>query len=183
MPNGIVPLFIVGSPRSGTTFLCSVPNAHPLIQLTNECRIFALLKDTLDVGSNRPDLLIRACHDRFSSFSRRTLGAWIERIYREELAMAAPIWEDKHSSYADSTVLSGRTGSIERLPRSGSCLRLIRELCRKPVSFTFIAIPATLPIRCCTSSGAGLSKMEYESGSNTLARSSNFLKRSRQTLS
>jgi hypothetical protein len=44
------PLFIVGSPRSGTTFLCSVLNAHPLIQLTNECRIFALLKDTLDAG-------------------------------------------------------------------------------------------------------------------------------------
>jgi Sulfotransferase family len=122
------PLFIVGSPRSGTTFLCSVLNAHPLIQLTNECRIFALLKDTLDVGSNRPDLLSSACCDCFSDFSRRTLGAWVERFYREELEISAPIWGDKHPSYADPTVLSGRTGSIERLPRSGSCLRLIREL-------------------------------------------------------
>jgi hypothetical protein len=104
------PLFIVGSPRSGTTFLCSVLNAHPLIQLTNECRIFALLKDTLDAGSNRPDLLSPACHDRFSSFSRRTLGAWVERFYREELEMTAPVWGDKHPSYADPTVLSGRTG-------------------------------------------------------------------------
>nr|WKF59576.1 hypothetical protein HUO10_004087 [Paraburkholderia busanensis] len=122
------PLFIVGSPRSGTTFLCSVLNVHPLIQLTNECRVFALLKDTLDVGSRRPDLLSVACRDRFNHFSRRTLGAWVERFYREELGLTAPIWGDKHPSYADPSVLSGRTGSIERLPRSGSCLRLIREL-------------------------------------------------------
>lgn len=122
------PLFIVGSPRSGTTFLCSVLNVHPLIQLTNECRVFALLKDTLEVGSYRPDLLSSACRERFNRFSRRTLGAWIERFYREELEMTAPIWGDKHPSYADPTVLSGRLGSIEHLPRSGSCLRLIREL-------------------------------------------------------
>ncbi|MFT4067018.1 sulfotransferase family protein [Paraburkholderia sp.] len=122
------PLFIVGSPRSGTTFLCSVLNVHPLIQLTNECRIFALLKHTLEVGAQRPDLLGVGCRERFSGFSRRTLGPWVERFYREELGVTAPIWGDKHPSYADPTVLSGRTGSIARQPRSGSCLRLIREL-------------------------------------------------------
>jgi hypothetical protein len=122
------PLFIVGSPRSGTTFLCSVLNAHPLIQLTNECRVFALLKDTLDAANKRPDLLSPICRERFSAFSQRTLGAWVERFYREELNITAPVWGDKHPSYADPTVLSGRTGSIERLPRSGSCLRVIREL-------------------------------------------------------
>jgi Sulfotransferase family len=122
------PLFVVGSPRSGTTFLRSVLNVHPLIQLTNECRIFALLKDTLEVGSHRPDLLSPACRDRFTRFSSRTLGPWVERFYREELEITAPIWGDKHPSYADPTVLSGRLGSVEHLPRSGSCLRLIREL-------------------------------------------------------
>lgn len=122
------PLFIVGSPRSGTTFFRSVLNAHPLIHLTNECRIFALLKEFLDVGCHRPDLLGESCRDAFSAFSRRTLGAWVERFYREELKLGAPIWGDKHPAYAAPTVLSGRTGSIERLPRSGSCLRLIREL-------------------------------------------------------
>ncbi|NML32815.1 sulfotransferase family protein [Paraburkholderia antibiotica] len=122
------PLFIVGSPRSGTTFLCSVLNAHPLIQLTNEGRVFTLLKDFLEVGCKRPDLLGESCRDRFTAFSRRTLGPWVERFYREELQLGAPIWGDKHPSYADPTVLSGRIGSIERLPRSGSCLHLIREL-------------------------------------------------------
>ncbi|HEX3378316.1 MAG TPA: sulfotransferase [Paraburkholderia sp.] len=122
------PLFVIGSPRSGTTFLCSVLNAHPLIQLTNECRVFALLKDFLEVGCQRPDLLGETSRERLCAFGRRTLGGWVERFYREELNFGAPIWGDKHPSYADPTVLSGRTGSIERLPRSGSCLRLIREL-------------------------------------------------------
>ncbi|HEY2020573.1 sulfotransferase [Paraburkholderia sp.] len=122
------PLFIVGSPRSGTTFLCSVLNVHPLIQLTNECRVFALLKHTLEIGAHRPDLLGAGYRERFSSFSRRTLGPWVERFYREELGLTAPIWGDKHPPYADPTLLSGRTGSIAREPHSGSCLRLIREL-------------------------------------------------------
>lgn len=51
------PLFLVGSPRSGTTCLCGVLNVRPLIQPTNECRVFARLKDTLKIGSNRPGLL------------------------------------------------------------------------------------------------------------------------------
>ena len=42
--------------------------------------------------------------------------------------MSAPIWGDKHPPYADPTILSGRIGAIERLPRSESCLRLIHEL-------------------------------------------------------
>jgi hypothetical protein len=121
------PLFIVGAPRSGTTFLCSLLNTHPLIQLTNESRIFMLFKEMLEVGGSRPDLLSTAHRERFIAFSRRTLGAWAERFYREELGVTAPIWGDKHPSYGDPAALSGRIGSIERLPRSGSCLRLIRE--------------------------------------------------------
>jgi hypothetical protein len=121
------PLFIVGAPRSGTTFLCSLLNTHPLIGLTNECRIFALLKNMLEVDSHRPDLLGVIHRDRLEAFGRRTLGAWVERYYREELSIDAPIWGDKHPAYGDPTILSGRTGSIERSPRSGSCLRLIRD--------------------------------------------------------
>jgi len=122
------PLFIVGAPRSGTTFLCSLLNEHPLIQLTNECRIFALLKESMEVSSRRADLLSQNHRETFIRFSNSTLGDWVERFYREGLDISAPIWGDKHPPYADPTILSGRRGSVERLPRSGSCLRLIREL-------------------------------------------------------
>jgi hypothetical protein len=121
------PLFIVGAPRSGTTFLCSLLNTHPQIELTNECRIFALLKSMLEVDAHRPDLLGAIHRDRLEAFGRRTLGIWVEQYYREELGIGAPIWGDKHPAYGDPTVLSGRIGAAERMPRSGSCLRLIRD--------------------------------------------------------
>ncbi len=121
------PLFIIGAPRSGTTFLCSTLNVHPSIHLTNECRIFALFKKMIDVDCHRPDLLSPSHRQRFEDFSRRTLGGWVERFYREELGVTAPIWGDKHPPYADPTILSGRMGSVARLPLSGSCLRFIRE--------------------------------------------------------
>jgi hypothetical protein len=122
------PLVIVGAPRSGTTFLCHTLNQHPDIELTNESRIFAFVKHLLDVQSDRPDLVDRGIQTRFETFMRRHSGLWIERFYREELGITAPIWGDKHPPYADPTILSGRDSAVPREPQSGSCLRLIRDI-------------------------------------------------------
>jgi hypothetical protein len=119
------PLFIIGAPRSGTTLLCHVLNHHPLIQLTNESRIFVWLKDLIEIRSGRPELIGRDFRRRFVKFVREGAGDWIERFYREGLGFTAPIWGDKHPPYADPAVLSRQKDIIERLPRSGSCLRLI----------------------------------------------------------
>ena len=84
-------------------------------------------KQMLEAESRRPDLLAAVYRDRLDAFGRRTLGAWVERFYREELGVDASIWGDRHPAYGDPTVLSGRAGSIEYMPRSGSCLRLIHD--------------------------------------------------------
>ncbi|HET9403350.1 MAG TPA: sulfotransferase [Burkholderiales bacterium] len=122
------PLVIIGAPRSGTTFLCHALNQHPDIELTNEGRIFALMKQILAVQEKRPDLLDRGIQASFEGFLRRHSGLWIERFYREELGITARIWGDKHPPYADPTLLSGRDGAAPSEPQSGSCLRLIRDL-------------------------------------------------------
>ena len=121
------PLFILGSPRSGTTFLCFALNQHPLIRLTNESRVFVLLKDLVEERCLRPDLLEPEYRDRFQHFIQQHAGAWVEQFYRESLGSATPIWGDKHTSYGDPAVLSGREGAAMVEPRSGSCLRLIRS--------------------------------------------------------
>lgn len=121
------PLFVVGAPRSGTTFFCHVLNQHPLVGLTNECRIFLLLKDMIEGRSLRPDLLDAGLQQRFVSFAKRNAGRWIERFYRESLGIDQPIWGDKHPSYGDPAALSGRWAGVMTEPRSGSCLRLIRD--------------------------------------------------------
>ena len=131
------PLVVIGAPRSGTTFLCHVLNEHPLIQLTNESRIFVLMKDLIEERSFRPHLIGRDFQERFSAFMRRNAGELVERFYRDGLQVTAPIWGDKHPPYADPAVLSGRKGAELRLPVSGSCLRLIRD-CLPSVKFIHI---------------------------------------------
>lgn len=121
------PVFVIGVPRSGTTFLCNALNQHPLIELTNESRVFVWLKDLVDTRSASPELIGSEIRQQFVDFVRESAGDWIEEFYRKGLGVTAPIWGDKHPPYADPSVLSRRGGSVERLPRSGSCLRLIRD--------------------------------------------------------
>jgi len=122
------PLWLVGAPRSGTTFLAAVLNRHPMITLTSEARLFVLLKNVIEVDCARPDLLEPEHTERFRSFLESRAAGLIEGYYREALGAKTPIWGDKHPPYADPTVLSGRDGARPRLPVSGSCLRLIRRL-------------------------------------------------------
>jgi hypothetical protein len=122
------PLFIIGAPRSGTTFLCHALNRHPLIQLTNECRIFVLLYHLMDVCAVRPDMIGEEYEHAFLAFMHKNAGALVERFYREALAITAPIWGDKHPPYADPCLLTGREGGQPNLPQAGSCLALIRRL-------------------------------------------------------
>lgn len=122
------PLIVIGAPRSGTTFLCHTLNQHPDIGLSNESRVFALMKQMLEAQRSRPDLLDPGVQAAFEAFLRERAGSWIEQFYRERLGVTARIWGDKHPPYADPTLLSGRDGAVAREPQSGSCLRLIREL-------------------------------------------------------
>ncbi|HUA77748.1 MAG TPA: sulfotransferase [Acetobacteraceae bacterium] len=122
------PLWIIGAPRSGTTFLTAVLNRHPMISLTNESRVFVLLKHILERACTQPEFLDVDQRERFTGFLKREAAGLIERYYREELGVVTPIWGDKHPPYADPTVLSGRVGARPLLPVSGSCLPLIREV-------------------------------------------------------
>ena len=88
--NGPQPLFVIGAPRSGTTFLCHILNQHPAIQLTNESRIFVLLKDLVEVRSKRPDLIGRDFRELFVDFLCSHAGSIVERFYRDSLGSTRP---------------------------------------------------------------------------------------------
>jgi hypothetical protein len=121
-------LWIVGAPRSGTTFLAALLNAHPQVTLTVEGRLFALLKQFVEVDCARPDLIDATHRERFTRFFKRNAGVLIERYYREALGIDTAIWGDKHPPYGDPALLSGRDGPWLREPASGSALRLIDEV-------------------------------------------------------
>jgi hypothetical protein len=119
-------LFIVGAPRSGTTFFTAVLNRHPLVQITNESRIFVLMQDMIELRARHSWLLETPYQERFAAYARRHAGAWVEGFYREALGITAPIWGDKHPHYADPEVLAGQARQFPKL-RIGSSLRLIRD--------------------------------------------------------
>lgn len=119
------PLFLLGAPRSGTTFLCHTLNQHPDIALTNESRIFVLIKDFLEDRCARADLLEPYFTPQLRAFARAHAGAWVETFYRQALGNRARIWGDTHTSYGDPSVLSGRHRGVMAEPCSGSCLELI----------------------------------------------------------
>lgn len=122
------PLWVIGAPRSGTTFLHAMLNHHPAVTVTNEGRLLALLKQVIEVDCARPDLVEPVHRDRFTGFLKREAGALIERYYRRELGVTTPIWGDKHPPYADPALLSGRCGSALVEPIQGSALPLIHEM-------------------------------------------------------
>jgi hypothetical protein len=128
------PLWVIGAPRSGTTFFGAMLDRHPEITLSNESRVFVWMKQAIEVDCARPDIIEPEHRERFTRFLKREGGGLIERYYREELGVKTRIWGDKHPPYSDPTLLSGREGTPEnqgarpREPRSGSALRLIREL-------------------------------------------------------
>jgi hypothetical protein len=119
---------VVGAPRSGTTFLAALLNAHPHITLTVEGRLLALIKQVIEVDCQRDDLVDVAHQERFIAFLKQEAAGLIERYYRDALGVATPIWGDKHPPYGDPALLSGRTGAALQRPISGSALRLIDEL-------------------------------------------------------
>ena len=131
------PLFIIGSPRSGTTFLVNILNQHPSIHISNETRIFTLLKDMIDFRSWCPGLLGPDYRAMFVNYARSHAGTWIENFYRNELAISEPIWGDKYPGYARIWGQKASPDAIQTVASESSqnhsgatpssCLRFIRE--------------------------------------------------------
>ena len=44
---GARPLFLIGSPRSGTTLLAKILNSHPRVLITNETAVFLQLDENI----------------------------------------------------------------------------------------------------------------------------------------
>jgi hypothetical protein len=94
------PFFIIGAPRSGTTYLHEVLNRHPEVFLTNETRVMIFVNRALNIlGGNRENLL--TYRGEFLDFLRRMMPPLIEAFYRELGAPEDSVWGDKYGNYAD----------------------------------------------------------------------------------
>jgi LPS sulfotransferase NodH len=102
------PIIVYGAPRSGTTYLQQVLNAHPQVFISHETRIFGWLYQALDVIPQDERFLVTN-REEFVERLRAELPGLVRDFYRD-LAPDARFWGDKNPHYADER---GNAGCLE----------------------------------------------------------------------
>jgi hypothetical protein len=106
------PIVVYGAPRSGTTYVQRILNAHPEVFISHESRVFAWLHHSLKVLA-QDDRMLLTHREIFVQHLRAEYPKVIRDFYRR-LAPEASQWGDKNPHYSD-------------LPNAG-CLDVIAEL-------------------------------------------------------
>jgi hypothetical protein len=91
------PVVIFGAPRSGTTYVNGILNAHPAVHITHETRLFVWAHLTLSTLNNEHVALTH--REEFKEYLRPELAGLIRRFYTR-LAPTASVWGDKNPHYA-----------------------------------------------------------------------------------
>ena len=139
---GARPLFLIGAPRSGTTILSNLLNAHAEVLLTNETAVFVQLDAVIEkrwlcaqagvplVGAYR-DLWAGNLRER----SKRLIESYYERIAAHENRVSVRYWGEKH-------------------PHLHTCLHYVSELF--PDAFYIYAVRDPRDVACSMAQMSGV---------------------------
>jgi Sulfotransferase family len=117
------PVVIYGAPRSGTTYLAALLNAHPEVHITNEVRLWVWAHRAL-AGLDHPQALY-SLREEFAGHVRRELPELIRGFYREHWPQAR-VWGDKNPHYASAQHL-GVLETIVQLHPGAKFIHVIRD--------------------------------------------------------
>jgi Sulfotransferase family len=120
------PFWVIGAPRSGTTFLARVLDHHPEIFLTNETRVMLLFSRMLNQWVNARRLLATSREEVIESLWRH-VPSLVEQIYWDLGARPGQRWGDKYPQYADGDQDPEALGTIDRLFPAGQYVHIIRD--------------------------------------------------------
>lgn len=120
------PVFIIGPPRSGSTFFAALLNAHPDIFITGETR--AMVYVSRMIGSMLQDpWCIAGAREQFVPIARRHARQMVLDFYRELNAMDARRWGDKFPHYADPDVAPSCLEAMDDLFPAAQFICLVRD--------------------------------------------------------
>lgn len=117
------PIIVYGAPRSGTTYLEQILNAHPAIFISHETRVFAWLHGALNLTENH--LLVANDRDVFVEHLRAVFPQVMRDFYRR-LAPGVRYWGDKNPHYADPRV-AGSLDLVAELFPGSLFIHIIRD--------------------------------------------------------
>ena len=131
---GARPLFLIGAPRSGTTILSNLLNAHAEVLLTNETAVFLQLNAVIEkrglcalagipFGRAYRELWAENLRER----SKRLIESYYERIAAHERRESIKYWGEKH-------------------PHLHTCLHYVSEL--YPDAFYIYAVRDPRDVAC-----------------------------------
>ena len=120
------PFWVIGAPRSGTTFLARALDHHPGIFLTNETRVMLLFSRMLNRWVDARRLLATSREDVVESLWRQIPGL-VEGIYRDLGAKPGQRWGDKYPQYADGDLEPEALATIDRLFPTSQYVHIIRD--------------------------------------------------------
>lgn len=95
------PFWIVGAPRSGTTFLVRVLENHPKLFITAETRVMTFVSNIVHEASLSEELL-GFKRQVFRNRLKRDLPGVIRHFYEDLGATSGQRWGDKYPHYADA---------------------------------------------------------------------------------
>ncbi|CAN5223406.1 hypothetical protein BH11PLA2_BH11PLA2_17620 [soil metagenome] len=118
------PIIIYGAPRSGTTYLNELLNAHPDVYISHETRLFAWMHESL-VVSTQNDRLLVSYRDQFVEHLTRCLPDLIRQFHAKQWPIAQ-YWGDKNPHYADEAN-RGCLETIRRLFPGAKFIHIVRD--------------------------------------------------------
>lgn len=120
------PLFLMGAPRSGTTFLVELLNRHPRILVTNELRIMTYANRVLNRIPQNKWILMNG-RDDFIEYFRPRLAEVVEGYYRHLGVRPGMRWGDKNPHYADAKTDPECLELIDRMFPAAQFVNLVRD--------------------------------------------------------
>jgi hypothetical protein len=120
------PFWVVGSPRSGTTFLAKVLDQHPEVFLTNETRVMLLVSRLLNRHTTQRRLLATN-KDVIVETLWREVPRLVEQMYIDQGAEPGMRWGDKYPQYVDGNHDPEAIATIDRLFPEGQYIHIIRD--------------------------------------------------------
>lgn len=119
------PIIVFGAPRSGTTYLIRILNAHPEVYVSGESRLFVWVHRSLSTLTD-DDRAINAHRDKFVAHLMETYPSMIRDFYHK-VAPQIRWWGDKNPFYG-AAENEGCLQTIAALYEEAKFIHLIRDV-------------------------------------------------------